>query len=684
MDSNSRTIGFVALLGLQAVTALAQETQSEVGDRYFDELPVVLSASRMVQSLDEAPASVTVIDRELIAASGVRRLVDVFRLVPGMVVGQHKGGLATLGFHGFTDPYFRQLQVLIDGVSVYSPVWGGADWYELPISVDDVERIEVVRGPNAATFGANSFLGVVNIITRDPAVERGGEVLVDYGEDGIRDEQVRYSFNSGDLRQRLTVGQQADDGLSSYPDSRRSNYANLRGHYRLSTTDEARWQIGYAGGAQGSGVYATPNHTDGARTAHYDYGSGQLRWTRSRGVDNEVWVQFNYAERDHRERLPFVVKFPAPFGNWDYPLNFNYRYRRADIESQQSFRVNDEVRGVWGGQARSDSASSLTYFHTDDWLSSQLYRVFGNLEWRVTDRWIVSGGVMYEKNSVTGGSWSPSLSANYQVATGHTVRMRIAKARRTPTMYEDRFDWYYESPQGLRDQLAAMPQPYSSYAALPLASTIKTTQDLQDERIRSSELAYIGRFPAMHATLECDVFEHRIDGYIGQYKYPFPTLLGVVDPHQPSKYDMIIGFANQGSAKVSGESMSLRWYPAIGTMVYLTGARTKIKAEGPEADTIEQSAPLWNTSLLVSQDLFANWSMSVAYYHASSFAVRSGGALLPATDRVDIRLADRLAIGGYPIEVALVVQNLDGGIPVFELRDKDVRTVWMSVRVGLR
>lgn len=213
-----------AVLGFMLASGgVFAEGDADGADSYYGDFPVVLSASRLVQTVSEAPAEVTVIDQEMIKTSGAREVVDLFRLVPGMVVGQYKSHQPTLGFFGFSDPLYRQLQVLIDGVSIYSSAWGGAEWSELPISLEDIERIEVVRGPNAATFGANSFLGVVNIITRDPAMEHDRELVANIGENRIRDTHIRYSVSNGDLRYRLTAGQRADDGLDSYPDSRRTN-----------------------------------------------------------------------------------------------------------------------------------------------------------------------------------------------------------------------------------------------------------------------------------------------------------------------------------------------------------------------------------------------------------------------------------------------------------------------------
>jgi iron complex outermembrane receptor protein len=142
-------------------------------DYYFQDMPVVLTASRLSQPLSEAPSAMTVIDREMIKASGFRTVPELMQLVPGMYVGYVDGNTPVLSLHNSTDQYSRQMQVLIDGRSVYMPPLGGVNWADLPLLIDDIERIEVVRGPSSASHGTNSFYGVINIITRDVSSETG-------------------------------------------------------------------------------------------------------------------------------------------------------------------------------------------------------------------------------------------------------------------------------------------------------------------------------------------------------------------------------------------------------------------------------------------------------------------------------------------------------------------------------
>jgi iron complex outermembrane recepter protein len=667
-----RLLAMVAAMGVSSC-ALA-EGDADGTDGYFSDFPVVLSASRLVQTVDEAPAAVTVIDREMIKASGAREVVDLFRLVPGMVVGQYKGHQPTLGFFGLSDPLYRQLQVLIDGVSIYSSAWGGAEWSELPIALEDIERIEVVRGPNAATFGGNSFLGVVNIITRDPALEHGGQLVTNVGENQIRDIHVRHAVNDGDFRYRLTAGQRADEGLDSYPDSRRTNFLNLRAHLRLNASDELRVQTAYAGGAQESGTYSS--ETDGPRSAHYDSGSLQFRWTRVHSADEELWLQFSHSQRSVRDVFPYVLVLPASLPpslrTWNYPVDYSYERRRTDLEMQHTTRLAESIRAVWGGQFRSDGVRSMTYFNSPEWLTSSLYRIFGNLEWRPAPGWIAAGGAILEKNTFTDSAASPSIAISREVIPNHTVRLRFASAHRTPTLYEDRADWAYPVPAGLQATVAAL-----GLSNLPLAQSSLGNPDLKDERVRSRELSYLAKLPDLRLTLEAHWFEHRVSDLIRVQWEPVQTVMGSFD----DKYARTLVFRNLNSARITGVSGAIRWHPRQGTQVYFAGSRANIRSEGADSNLIDASGPQNTVSLLASQDLPMNFQIGCGYYMVGRMRSLSAGDPLSRTEKVDLRLAKKFRLESKSAEVALVVQRATGGEPVFGLKDIDKRTARVNMLI---
>ena len=123
---------------------------------FFDEIPLVLTASRLAQSPLDAPAPVTIIDREMIAASGFTEIHDLLRLAPGFLVADIADSQPSVARHGLGDAYDRRIKVMIDGRTINSPLWGDTRWDSLPLRVDDIERIEVVRGPNGAAYGVNA------------------------------------------------------------------------------------------------------------------------------------------------------------------------------------------------------------------------------------------------------------------------------------------------------------------------------------------------------------------------------------------------------------------------------------------------------------------------------------------------------------------------------------------------
>ena len=172
MQSLLRTTALIAALLMPQVQAPAT-AQTPVEQDFFADSPLILTASRLSKPLLESPASVSVITRQTIESSGVRELADLFRLVPGFVVGYHSGHAPVVTYHGLGQEFGRQIQVLIDGRSVFIPSFGGVPWSNLPLLIEDIERIEVIRGPNAVTYGANAFLATVNIITRHAAEDRG-------------------------------------------------------------------------------------------------------------------------------------------------------------------------------------------------------------------------------------------------------------------------------------------------------------------------------------------------------------------------------------------------------------------------------------------------------------------------------------------------------------------------------
>ncbi len=149
---------YCLLIGSALISQSLYAAEDLTSDNYFlDEMPVVLSANRLRHSLSDVPAAVTVIDKAMIKASGVKKIVELFRLVPGMQVGSRREMLASASYHGMSDEYARGMQVLVDGHSIYNAAFGGVFWTDYPLLIEDIERVEVIRGPAASSYGPNAF-----------------------------------------------------------------------------------------------------------------------------------------------------------------------------------------------------------------------------------------------------------------------------------------------------------------------------------------------------------------------------------------------------------------------------------------------------------------------------------------------------------------------------------------------
>ena len=192
------------------------------------------------------PGAVTVLDRDLIQATGYRDLARLLRLVPGLQVAQSRGGRSWVTYHGMSPASASGLQVLIDGRSVATEAsFDGIDWAALPVTIDEIERIEVVRGPNPVSFGANAFMVVrsislLGIVLPIPACVPGSVWatpvcgMCRWGENG----------QFGAVSVRLDGAVVRDEGFSDLRDRHEVAKLAVRADSRLSNDDELIVRVG--------------------------------------------------------------------------------------------------------------------------------------------------------------------------------------------------------------------------------------------------------------------------------------------------------------------------------------------------------------------------------------------------------------------------------------------------------
>lgn len=614
-----------------AAPASAADEPSLLSEQeFYAPLPVVLTASRLAQPLDDAPAAVTVIDRQMISASGVRNLAELFRLVPGFVVGLESGHRHVVTHHGLADQFARGLQVLIDGRSVYLPSFGGVSWSDLPLALDDIERIEVIRGPNAAAYGANAFLATISITTRHAAADPGGFVRASAGSNDVRDGTLRAAGGGEAVHYRLTAAYQQDNGYKGRNDRREITLFNGRVDASIGDGGELEYQFGYNGGPRGRGFEG--NEINWPHDQQITSRFQQLRWRKPFDSGDEIAVQLYHNHHESDEQilsLPIALPPPLP-SPIQIPVNYDVRSERYDAEVQHIFGIGESGRMVWGAGARLDRVEWPGYLGVPEPVDNRHYRLFGNLEWRATARLNANLGAMYEHSGITGSDVSPRIAANYDVMPGHTIRLATSSATRQPLLIEEQSNARICVDAGCNyfDQI------------------FLSTGGLDPTRIVSTELGYLGRpLPALIVDLR--VFRDRLTDLIGMYTRPYPNI-----DHDTRD------FRNLDQVTLTGSELQLDYRPQRDTRLIFNYANVLI--DSTDVDIVySNSVPRHNLSLLGLHEFGRGWQASAAFYYVDRMAyLDEDDELVGPLRRLDLRLGWRFALPGASGEAAVVLQNV--------------------------
>ncbi|ANB02903.1 TonB-dependent siderophore receptor [Ectothiorhodospira sp. BSL-9] len=553
-------------LGLPAWAGEWSPTEQD----FFMDLPVALTATRLEQPLSEAPASITVIDREWLQASQARDLTDLLRLVPGFIIGQHNGRQPMVVYQGLGQQFARQMQVLIDGRSIYSPTNGGAQWAELGLSLEEIERIEVIRGPNAAAYGSNSFSAIVNILTRHSGDTQGQLLSTSLGTAGIRDVQYRLGASTPDaaLSYRITAGQKSSDGLSEQHDEFTLTKVNARADWHFAPGLVLMAGTGLAESRKTTGEGEQPIF----RNDQVDGGYVHLRLEDQRDMETHHVFQYYFEQNTTWDEFAIT---PDRRGK--------ATSRRHDLELERHSKPASDTQLVLGGGIRVDRSRSNYYFDDGDWISNELYRLFGHLEWKPTPQWLVHLGGMYEHNDLVGGEFMPRAGITFIASEQHSIRLVTSRAIRTPSLVE---------------AFAAARPPYSENALL-------TTEDnLQAEVIRSYELGYHGQFDQGRVTVDLKGFHNTIERII---QMPYEAIINAQPPGV---------FRNEGSLRISGVEAEFGYRPH--RRLRLMGGLSLMQARSDDhGQTQADSVPSHVLNLGMILRPSDDWRIMTSYYHYS-------------------------------------------------------------------
>ena len=658
-------------------------------DDYIGDVPKVLTVSRLAQSVADTPAAVTVIDRETIRASGALDIPELFRLVPGMYVGANAGYVYstnhTVSYHGMTNAYAGTMQVMINGRSVYNSLFGGVKWSELPLAMVDIERIEVTRGPNAASHGANSFFGVINIITKSGADLPANSVIASHGS-GRNELFYRHAGVADSLNYRVTAGYRQDDGLDDRNDFKRTRLLNAALEYRVNPTNNVAFEFGAAEAARGEGDINEDNQVFLPRTKQVNNYYGLVRWNHQWSDTSDIQLQAYYscdssddpvtsanlrpvvndllvasavkqdviaadvtktgAQRRAARRAAASLRAAASgLGSYYLNINNDVEMERSDIELQQTFSVGSDIRAVWGGSVRRDSLYAPFFLNTKKTDNFDLQRLFAHVEWSPHPMWTVNTGAMVEHNDFTGTDNSPRASLHFKPTSNQAIRLGISSALRTPNYVEEKFKSRYFLPTRLS-------APFPSALLLQINDN---NGDLKPEQIISREIGYWGKWDKL--SVDVRVFNDRISNLIRNgtgEKIAAPADVLVLN-----RRGEIERKANRGAATVEGFELQTQWKLNENTQLLLNHSHINVRAL---ADGLKQSfaesAPSNTLTAMLTHQFTSNWDASIAYYQTSQTTQLGDGDPVDLIRQCNVRVARKFNAGRWSGEVSGVVENL--------------------------
>jgi iron complex outermembrane receptor protein len=503
----------------------------------------VTSVSKKPERLMDAAAAVQVITSEDIRRSAATSLPDLLRLVPGVQVARVNSSTWAVGVRGFTSTLSRSLLVLIDGRSVYSPLFAGVYWDVLDVPLNDIERIEVIRGPGATLWGANAVNGVINIITRSAQTTQGTYASLRGGNEDRAVATGRFGGKtSGGLAYRA-YGKFSDrdaefhQGTNDY-DGWNMGLAGLRADGDPRDKDHVMFQGNFYSGRVGQRVvnstYTSPYfdvvEEDG------DLSGGHLlgQWKHKAHEDSDATLQA-YIDRTHRAQP-----------------NFREDRNTLDVDFRQRFNLASRNELLWGAGYRltmDDTESVPTVEFNPARRTDDVFSAFVQDEIQIVpSRWTLTLGSKFEHNDYNGFSSQPNVRLLFVPASRHVLWSAVSRALRVPSRLESDLS------------LTGLLSP-----STPTFIRVTGTKDFQPERLTAYELGY--RVQATDRLFVDLALFH--NDYARLLSLEPGTLFTETTP--PPSHDVIPYFLlNRMKGDARGAEIAAEWRPAAS--VRLTGS----------------------------------------------------------------------------------------------------------------
>jgi len=566
----------------------------------------VSSVARRDQQLYKTPSAVFVVTQSDIRRSGADNIPELLRIVPGVQVAQIEGNKWAVSVRGFNSEYANKMLVLIDGRSIYNMVWSDTYWDMYEISIDDIERIEVIRGPGATMWGANAVNGVINIITKKAKETIGGRVAVSEGRMD-RGASVRYGGDDAGMQYRVSLKYQMQPALvlangASSNDAGRT----MRGAGRLDwqpTTKDSLFLHGdiYRGREDQAEYSATPGPILIVQDKTTNSGAySLLRWEH-RGAGSDFALQAYYDVENRKE------------------LRGDVRWSSTDLDFQHHINLVPRNDLTWGLGARvtRDQFRGAPVPFVHDHHEVNLFSSFLQNEFTIVQNKLVfTAGSKFQWNSYTHFEVQPGAHLLWTPDKLHSIWASVSRSVRTPSFCD-------------RDLKVNVPLPSS--LPIPTQVMLLGSPLFKSEDALTYEAGYRERM-GKRVSVDLASFYYHYSHMESQdtrtaFLVPYPIPMVVVP----------VTYGNGYHAKSQGLETVLSWNP-VHTLRFSSSyawMQVHMAQNGVPSSLIDMheawSTPRNTLETRAAWDFARHWTADASIYAASSIPVRTDPTRLPST-----------------------------------------------------
>jgi iron complex outermembrane receptor protein len=621
------------MAALAGLSSFAQQTKDpDLSQASLEDLMniQVKSVSKKEQKLSKTGAAVFVITQEDIRRSGATNIPDLLRMAPGVDVARVDANQWAVSIRGFSDLYANKVLVLVDGRSVYSPSFSGVFWDMVDVPLEDIERIEIIRGPGGTVWGANAVNGVINITTTSAAASQGGLMSAGSGSEDRADGLLQYGGEAGQEGSYRVFGRFFDVGNAVFPggqpaaDGWLSGHAGFRSDWNLSQRDTLTVQGDFLQTSESQTITtlfssALPRSATFNDPASATAGNLLARWNHRLANGSSMSLQLYDDYTRHRS------------------LGFEDIQDTVDLDFQHHLALGSWNDVVWGLGARatdSDFGAGFALSILPNHRFDGLFSAFLQDELKLTNSLSLTLGSKAEHNDFTGPELEPSAQLVWTPTPKQTVWVSAARAVREPSPTDD----------DIRDDVTSVPLG-SSFAVVRITGN----PEMKAEELRDAEVGYRAQ-PNKRVSLDVAAFlghYRNLESSAAQTPYLATTPQGLTYTVLPQE------FVNGPPVRTYGIEISINWNVTNHWRISPGYSYFEMHVDGDALtlDVPPGTSPNQQFQVRSLLDLPHHFEWDNTLEYVSKLAVGS----VPAYTRLDSRVGWRV---GEFVELSLVGQNL--------------------------